>query len=218
MPRIARAEGPAATGSPMRSVAIRAEISRVMQQQRAKDDESISVSRRSATAQQERDRLIAEDAPAAEISAARELVERLRREQDELVGVRAHLTAKSRALRTELVPIESEELTHAALVAIGAVDSPIRQLGRALRPLVPVMAKALAAQRIAERQLSAAQNRGGDLHLIADAAPDLDRLTTLAAAVIDHAQTTTAPTIERNHPAEAGTVDASPSPSPVSAA
>lgn len=202
-PRIARAAEPVAAASPMRSAALRAEIQRVMERAKSLDTQSIDLSRRFAGAQQRVGQLVADGASAEELAAARELVERLRRETDELIAARAALSARHKALRAELVPIEAEELLAVAVSLAARLDGVVRPAGREVRSILPQFLKAAAAQSVAERRLSAqTDQRKEHLTALVEAVPALDALVKVAEAMADYATTTRAPAIARSGPVD----------------
>ena len=217
--RIARAEEPAgATDAPRRGLAMRAQSDALSRRRRAEDEQSITIARHFGGAQQELVRLIAEGYSAAEIERARELVERLRREQSELVGVRAWLAAKAKQLRAALIPVEAEETLTAATELAIRVDAAVRVAGRELRTLVPQLLRAVSEQQVAERQLSALHDQRREVTAFIDAVPAAEELVRAAQAVIAYATSTTAPTIERNRPVDAANAEAPSPPSPEAAA
>jgi hypothetical protein len=194
-PRVARADS-APAPAPSRSAALREEIARVVARSKELDDKSITLARRFATAQQERDALVANGASDAEIAAARERVEVLRREQQELVGARAFLTIRHRELREALKPIAAEEALAAAVAAIEAVDGPVRELARTLRPLVPVMERAVSDQARAEHSVGTlagerVQLRNAGVTYLAD-------LEALVRSILSYATERNAAIVARN--------------------
>jgi hypothetical protein len=216
-PRIARDDS-APVPAERRSGALRAEISAAERRARELDDKSIRLAQSFAEAQRRRDTLVADGAADTEISAARERVELLRRETEELNGARAILAKRNRELRAALVPVEAEE-TLATVVTLAAhLDAVVRPIGPRVRSLLPQRVKAASAAQAAERRLSASKDqRREELTGVVEAVPAIDELVKLAEADVAYITGTTAPRIERNAPAEAANADASPSPSPVSA-
>jgi hypothetical protein len=172
------------------------------------DEQSIALARRFATAQQERDALEANGANDAEIATARERVEVLRREQEELVGARAFLTNRHRELREALKPIAAEDALAAAVAAIEAVDAPVRELARTLRPLVPVMECAVSDQARAEYSVGTVngervQLRNAGVTYLAD-------LEALVRSVLSYATARNAAIVARNARLRAETAAAPP--------